>query len=68
MAATVQSQSRTTTVVAAVSVLLVFTTVLVSLRLYTRAAILKTMGHDDWAIIIALVSGPSAASPKFAGC
>ncbi len=51
------NESRATTIVTAVSVILSFTAVLVGLRLYTRAAILKTMGHDDWAIVVALVSG-----------
>jgi hypothetical protein len=49
------AESKTTTVSAVVSVLLAFTTALVGLRIYTRAVILKTMGYDDWAIVVALV-------------
>lgn len=31
-------------------------TVVVALRIYARAGIMKIMGHEDWAILVALVS------------
>jgi hypothetical protein len=57
VASSYQLESRTGTVIATVAVLLTFTTILVSLRIYTRAVMLRTMGADDWAILAALVSG-----------
>lgn len=48
-------ESKTTLIVSILSVCAVISTSLVALRVYTRAAILKGFGPDDWVLIVAQV-------------
>lgn len=49
-------ESRKSTIIAIVSSVLTVAFLLTSMRLYTRAVILRNFGIDDWACIFAFVS------------
>jgi hypothetical protein len=46
---------RQTVAITVSAVVLSVTAIVVSLRLYTRAALVKHIGADDWAVVVAFV-------------
>ena len=52
----VEGDDRSLAVIATVSACLIITTIMVSVRLYTRVFLVKQVGPDDYMAIVTLVS------------